>query len=80
MHLARGKKGGLGKCEMFQTGGELRAPSTTLSFDQKTYLCNFGCDFESVCTREIVTHFVEKHTRVELELWGINHELLVHNL
>jgi len=53
---------------------------TALSLKKDFYMCNFGCNIINVSAKEITSHFITKHTRAELEMWGMSYDLLAHNL
>ena len=47
----------------------------TLKID-KTLHCQMGCSFKTTCMKQIAKHFYENHSYEELEMWGINRNLL----
>ena len=56
------------------------APVTCLVLSDKSYACNFGCDVPAKKGADICAHYIERHTREELESWSMCFDLMVAKL
>ena len=61
------------KC--YYVGLKDRKFATLFTLDEKSYLCQFGCDFVTEDRFDLYKHFWDCHTDEQLEIWGINRQL-----
>ena len=77
MHTTKEKVGDL--CSYYRTRLAGQPPFTVLSFDGRTFMCNFGCSLVTEDRAHIVNHLLSEH-KSELTNWQMNERLMRYSL